>query len=119
MSFLLSVEMIILAFLVITIVIYSVNKKKMCIQYSLVWVLLSLVLIVVAVFPDIVFWLSNILGIETPSNLVYLFGIFALLLITFMQTCVISKQAEKIKFLTQIVSIKQYELEDNNHDEKQ
>lgn len=103
--------MILLALIVIAVIILSVNKKKMCIRYSLVWIFVSLLIITIAMFPGIVFWFCKILGIETPSNLVYLFGILVLLMITFMQTGILSKQSEKIKFLTQMISIKQYEEE--------
>ncbi|MBQ4066200.1 MAG: DUF2304 domain-containing protein [Clostridia bacterium] len=108
MSLLLRIEMIVLAIIIAAFVINSVTKKKMCIQYSLVWIVLSLALLVIAAFPGIVFWLCDLLGIKTPSNLIYLLGIIYLMLITFMQTCIISKQTEKIKFLTQMVSIEKH-----------
>ncbi len=108
MSLLLRIEMIVLSLIVVFIVINSVNKKKMCIQYSLIWILIAFSLLIIAIFPDIVFALCALLGVKTPSNLIYLFGIFALLLVTLIQTSIISKQTERIKFLTQIVSIEKY-----------
>ena len=109
MPLLLRIEMIILSLLMVAIVINLVNKKKMCIQYSLIWIIISLTLIIIAVFPGIVFWLCSLLGIKTPSNLIYLIGIFALLLVSLVQTSIISRQTERIRFLTQIVSIDKYE----------
>lgn len=117
MSTLLRIEMLILALAVIAVIILAVNKKKMCIRYSLVWIFIAFLIITIAIFPGIVFWFCEILGIETPSNLVYLFGILALLMITFMQTGILSKQSEKIKHLTQMVSIERYEEEVKNSNE--
>lgn len=114
MSPLLRIEMLILALTVIAVIVHSVNKKKMCVGYSLVWIFISILIITIAVFPGIVFWFCEILGIETPSNLVYLFGILALLMITFMQTGILSKQSERIKHLTQMISIERYEKEEKN-----
>ncbi len=119
MTLLLRIEMIILAIIVAGVVINSVNKKKMLIQYSLIWIIISLSLLVIAIFPGIVFWLCSILGIKTPSNLIYLFGIIALLMVALLQTSIISKQTERIKFLTQIVSIEKYKEEGTNSDEKE
>lgn len=118
MTLLLRIEMIVLAILVAGVVINSVNKKKMLIQYSLIWILISLVLLVIAIFPGIVFWLCSILGIQTPSNLIYLFGIIGLLMVALLQTSIISKQTERIKFLTQMVSIEKYkdEVEKSNEE---
>lgn len=108
MTPLLRIEMILISVIMIIIVINSVNKKKMCIQYSLVWIFISLLLLVIAVFPEIVFFLCNILDIQTPSNLIYLAGIFALLLVNFYQTSIISKQSDRIKFLIQTISIEKH-----------
>lgn len=53
-------------------------------------------------------WLCGITGIETPSNLIYLFGILILLLISFYQTALLSKQADRITRLTQVLSIEKF-----------
>ena len=114
MGLLLRIEMIVMAVLVVFIIIHNVNRKRLRIQYSFVWLLIALSLLAVAFFPGIV------MSIETPVNLIYLLGIFALLLITFYQTLVISRQADRITRLTQIVSIEKFlaEREKEEHDSK-
>ena len=120
MGLLLRIEMIVMAVLVVFIIIHNVNRKRLRIQYSFVWLLIALSLLAVAFFPGIVIWLCSIMSIETPVNLIYLLGIFALLLITFYQTLVISRQADRITRLTQIVSIEKFlaEREKEDHDSK-
>ena len=120
MGLLLRIEMIVVAVLVVFIIIHNVNRKCLRIQYSFVWLLIALSLLAVAFFPGIVIWLCSIMSIETPVNLIYLLGIFALLLITFYQTLVISRQADRITRLTQIVSIEKFfaEREKEEHDSK-
>lgn len=120
MGLLLRIEMIVMAVLVVFIIIHNVNRKRLRIQYFFVWLLIALSLLAVAFFPGIVIWLCSIMSIETPVNLIYLLGIFALLLITFYQTLVISRQADRITRLTQIVSIEKFlaEREKEEHDSK-
>ncbi len=120
MGLLLRIEMIVMAVLVVFIIIHNVNRKRLRIQYSFVWLLIALALLAVAFFPGIVTWLCGIMSIETPVNLIYLLGIFALLLITFYQTLVISRQADRITRLTQIVSVEKFlsEREKKEHDSK-
>lgn len=67
-------------------------------------------------FPGIVVWLCGITGIETPSNLIYLFGILILLLISFYQTALLSKQADRITRLTQVLSIEKFYREQKEAD---
>lgn len=108
MSLLLRVEMIVVALLVVFIIVRNVNRKKLRIQYSFPWLLIAAALLAVSFFPGLVNWLCGVMGIETPSNLIYLFGIFALLLIVFYQTLLLSRQADRITRLTQIVSIEKF-----------
>ena len=108
MSLLLRVEMIVVALLVVFIIVRNVNRKKLRIQYSFPWLLIAAALLVISFFPGLVNWLCGVMGIETPSNLIYLFGIFALLLIVFYQTLLLSRQADRITRLTQIVSIEKF-----------
>ncbi len=108
MSALLRVEMIIAALVVVFIVVRNVNRKKLRLQYSFFWLVIVVGLLVVALFPGVVDWLCGVMQIQTPSNLIYLFGILILLLISFYQTTLISKQADRITRLTQIISIEKY-----------
>ncbi|MBS5724650.1 MAG: DUF2304 domain-containing protein [Clostridiales bacterium] len=111
MSLHLRIAMIVLAVGVMVIIFRSVNKKHMRMQYSLVWIIISIALLLLAIFPVFAQWLCLLLGIETPSNLIFLLGILALLLLNFTQTGIISKQSEQIKTLTQALSLHQYAQE--------
>ncbi len=108
MSLILRIEMIVTALLVMYIIVHSVHRKRLRIQYSFFWLLLVAAMLVAAFFPGVVTWLCQIMDIEKPSNLVYLCGILALMLITFYQTILLSKQADRITHLTQIVSIQKF-----------
>ena len=116
MSPFLRAEMIVLALLIVTIIVRSVNRKKLRIQYSFAWLVIAAALLAGAFFPGIVVWLCGITGIETPSNLIYLFGILILLLISFYQTALLSKQADRITRLTQVLSIEKFYREQKEAD---
>lgn len=121
MSVLLRVEMIIAALLVMVIIVRNVNRKKLRLQYSFFWLVIIAGMLIVAFAPGVVDWLCGVMQIQTPSNLIYLFGILILLLISFYQTTLISKQADQIARLTQIVSIEKYiakEKKEQDHEEK-
>lgn len=118
MTILLRTEMILLSLFLLFVVLHAIQRKRLCIQYSLIWILIAVSLLVIAIFPDIVFWLCGILDIEKPSNLIYLLGIVALLLIMFSQAIVISEQAESIKTLTQIVSMEKFFSEEQIYESK-
>ena len=65
----------------------------------------TLLLILVAVFPDPMFWLAELLGIQSPANMVFLFVIFILLIKTFNLTLEISQLQYKIQELVQKIAL--------------
>lgn len=108
MSNVLRIELIVLVLVFVMLVFNTVNKRKLWLQYSLIWLLISFGLLVVAFFPEILDWLAYFMQIEVTSNLVYLIAIFVLMVITFYLTKIVSKQSEQIKTLIQVCSIERY-----------
>ena len=104
----LRIMLISIALLFLIISLLSVNRKRLQMHYSLIWIMVSIGMILLAVFPGILTWLMPILGIEIPANFVFLVGLFVLLVISFSLTVIVSKQSLKIRRLTQIFAIAQY-----------
>lgn len=118
LTVLLRVELIILALAAIIFVGYTVTKKKIQLKYSFIWLGISALLIVIAIFPDIVFKLSGMLGVTTPSNFIFLVAITALMAACFSFSFIISKQDDDIRRLIQLVSIADFESESKDEDDK-
>lgn len=114
----LRVEMIAIALVFLVVVVRAVNRKKLWLQYSILWILIAASLVVLALFPQLVSWISGLLGIITPSNFIYLIALIALSLITFSLTVIVSKQSQKIKTLIQMVSIEKFMEEEMLRDRK-
>lgn len=108
MTELLRVEMLIISIIFMIVVVKSINKRKLWLQYSILWIIIAFALVVFLIFPGFVQWCANLVSIETPSNFIYLIAIIALSLITFSLTIIISKQSEMIKNIVQMVSIEKY-----------
>ena len=109
----LRIVLIVLSIVFVIGVLYCVNHKKMQLQFSLIWLLISLILILIAIFPQIVYFIAKITGIKTASNLVYLMGIIILFVIIINLTIKISKQSAQIHDLIQEFSIYKFQKENN------
>lgn len=112
MTLYLRIFLLLMAIFVLVVIVRTINKKKLRIQYSFPWILIAVGMLVLAIFPRIAVFLCEITGIQTPSNLIYLIGIIVLLFICFYQTILISRQANRIIRMTQILSIVKKENED-------
>ena len=75
---------------------------------SLVWLLVSFLMIVLAFFPRLGIWLSRLVGIETPVNFIYLVGIVVLLVLVFHLTVQHSKVKQQVIAIIQEISIENY-----------
>jgi len=93
-------------------VLFFVTNKKLNIKYSIVWILWALFSLVLAVFPEIFYEFSHLVGIEMPVNAVFLIMIGLLYGLTFYVFIMISRHNNEIIKLTYEVSLLKKELED-------
>ncbi|HHV99655.1 MAG TPA: DUF2304 domain-containing protein [Clostridiaceae bacterium] len=87
------------------IVIEMVRKNKIQERYSLLWIFMSIILIVLSSSPYFINTLADLLDIVNPPSLLFLFGLVYLLIYNLHITAVISKQAEKITRLAQELAL--------------
>ena len=113
MSIQFRVILILVAFLTSGSILRKIRKEKVQIQYSIFWILFSVLLIVLAIFPVILIRVARTLGIGSPSNLVFLIIIFLLVVKSFNLTVEISALEVKLKELTQRIALKEEEQENN------
>lgn len=108
MSVTLRVTLIVGSLLFVVLVFSTVNRKKLQMSDSLLWLLMSLLLILVAFFPQLCVWASRLVGIETPSNFIYLIGLAALFVLVFHLTVQHSRLQAQTRRLIQLISIENY-----------
>lgn len=112
MNFIIRLCLGILSVVFLAYVLHLVAKGKLLLKYSLLWFVLCLAMLVCAIFPGVVYVLSDLTGIMTPSNFVFLVGIIILLAIALSLSVVVSKQVLSIKNLTQRIAILEKEAHD-------
>ena len=86
-------------------VVYKIRKSKLQIEYSVFWIFFSMVLILMSIFPKAVYWLTELVGIQSPVNLVFLAMIFVLIIRNFSVTLELSQTETKLKNLDQEVAL--------------
>ena len=89
-------------------ILKRIRKSKLQIEYSIFWLLFSMVLIVISVFPQIVIKLAQLIGFQSPANMVFLLVIFALMFKSFQSTLEISQLQYKIEELTQKIALEEH-----------
>ncbi len=109
MSITLSAFLVVMAVLSLVYIVWRIRHSKMQIEYAIFWIILAILGIVMSAFPEVVYWVTSLLGVQSPANLVYLFIIAVLLLKVFMMTIELSNLESKVKDLVQQIAINEKE----------
>jgi hypothetical protein len=96
------------------VVIELVRKNKLQERYSLLWIFMSVILLILSISPIFINTLAEWLDIKNPPSLLFLFGLIYLIIYNLHITTVVSKQSERITILAQKLAL----IEQKNKFEK-
>ena len=92
-------------------VLRRVRQARVQIEDTIYWLALSAVLLLVAVFPGIAYWASDLLGFVSPINCVFLVVIFLLLARQFSLSIRVSQLDSRLRILTERIALNQQRQE--------
>ena len=96
--------------LIIGVVVYFVmilmflKNKALALKYTLLWMLAGIVLGMMVIWPEILTYFIRMLGIASNMNGLFIACIAFIIMILMSLTSIVSKQADKIKNLTQTIA---------------
>ena len=97
--------LIVCAFLMLLFVTRKLRADKFDTRDSLFWLFVSSCLLIIAVFPEIAYFFSGLLGIQSPSNFIFLAVIALLLILEFTMQAELSQLRRKMTALTQEIAL--------------
>ena len=111
----LSLRIIILggALLIIATVLNYIRKKRILMSDATGWVCVAVLLLLVALFPNTIVWLSGQLGFISPANFVFLIVTGLLTVKAFRDTASISLMRHKLEELTQESALEQMRMKES------
>lgn len=112
---------IIIAVLMVVMILYIVRmtrRNKIDLRFSLRWVFLCLLVLLIDIFPGILDWLAAITGIQLPSNMIFIAAIILLTLTVYSLTTAVSRLSESNSRLVQETALLKDELRQIQDKEK-
>lgn len=100
-----NIYFIILSLIIILYMLYSIRKNTLSIKTSFVWVILSLVMLLLSIFPKSIDWVALKLGITYPPALLLTLCIVLLLVQNFNTSKKTYDLQEKLNYLEQEITI--------------
>lgn len=80
--------------------IRQIRKSQVKIGNAIFWFVLTFLFLIISIFPQIILLLADLIGVESPVNLVYLIMIFLLFYKVFTLSVKMSKLEHMINILT-------------------
>lgn len=99
------------------IVIGVIRRNHLREGYALLWLMMTAVIMIVAIVPGLMKYLAYMMGIKTHAFAVILVLIGGMFLILFQQSIVLSRHQEKIKRLTEELTLLCSKNRDDRNDE--
>ena len=75
---------------------------------AIFWIFVAVVLCTLSLFPEIVYKLTDVIGVMSPANLVFLIVIFILLEKVFTLSIIVSQLEEKVAVLSSEVALRSH-----------
>ena len=112
MSISLKFALIIITIIYLLFIINAVRKKNMQTSIAIFWILTGVLLIIAIAIPNLIESISNFLGFEKASNMVFCLTIFISFCVNLFLTILIAKLENRCTMLVQEVSILNKKIED-------
>ena len=93
--------------LIVCIIIYFVvvfqllRKGRLALKYSLLWLVMGVVMAILVLLPNVLFFMSGLFGIVDTMNALFTFAVAFMMMLLMSLTAIASKQSDRIKNLVQ------------------
>ncbi len=106
---------IVIGIILIIYIIKSVMNKNFDMYESILWIMATVVIIILAIFPKSLDLISTKIGISYSPSLVFLLALVFLLFINFKQSRIINEQKLKTAELAQQLAILKEKVEEKKN----
>lgn len=111
-------------FFIIAVVVYLIaiihllKRGKLNLKYTILWLVAAFVLLIATIFPNLMYLLSSIVGIETPINSAIVLASMFMVIILITLTSIVSSLNQTLRSLVQKVALLEKELREIANEEK-
>lgn len=96
---------------ILLLIVELVRRRKLREEYSQLWFLTGVTILILMIWFDLLRWLSHLVGALSPISTIFFFAFLFLTLISLHFSVVISKLTDQIKDLAQRYALLENELE--------
>ncbi|GIG36085.1 DUF2304 domain-containing protein [Cellulomonas pakistanensis] len=101
----LTIAAIVVCLALVVALLHLLRTRRIREKYAAVWILLTLAVVAIGVFPGLAFWLSDLVGVQTPANLLFAMACLVLLAVCIQLSTEVSSLEEETRTLAEEVAL--------------
>lgn len=91
--------------IILAVLFEMLRRQRLREKYAVIWVLVVCLTILLVVFPGILTWAANLLGVQVPANLLFFAASMLLLVLTIQLSYEIGRLEERTRTLAEEVAL--------------
>lgn len=95
---------------ILAVIIGMLLARRLREKYAALWLVIGLAMLVLTIFPNLLFGLSAFLGVEVPSNLLFILALALLIGVTLHQSWELSTAEDETRRVAEDVAILRAEV---------
>ena len=99
-----------LALLILVIVVWMLLARKLREKYAVMWLIIGLAVLLLGIFPQLLLWLTDTLGVQVPANLLFSLAIVLLLGVALHLSWELSQAEDEIRRCAEEAAIARTEI---------
>lgn len=114
MPLILKIITVVSGFIFISTIIYLLLKRRLNERHSIYWIAGAAVILAISFFPQILNYLSGIIGISYPPTLLFFSSTMIMVFILLHHSIQVTELQDKVRELAQVLAILRLEVGENN-----
>ena len=102
---------ILLALVILVIVVWMLLARTLREKYAIMWLVIGLAVLVLGLFPQLLLWLTETLGVQVPANLLFSLAIVLLLGVALHLSWELSQAEDEIRRVAEEAAISRADVE--------
>ncbi len=90
--------------------LWLLRTRRIREKYAAIWIVLTVAVLVLAAFPQLAFWVSDVVGVQTPVNLVFALAIVILLAVCVQLSTEVSNLEEETRTLAEEIALLRHDV---------
>ncbi|WP_344052387.1 DUF2304 domain-containing protein [Microbacterium lacus] len=102
---------ILLALAILILVMWMLLTRRLREKYAVLWLVIGLAVLILGVFPQLLLWLTAVLGVQLPANLLFSLAIVLLLAVSLHLSWELSQAEDEIRRTAEEIAILHADLD--------